>query len=176
MDNFPRDWTLISYIGRCILYQCATWEAPNRWESQVFGLKSTTTANSILNKLKNNIAVLCNESVVCPVCLIAQSCLTLCDPRDCGLTCPWGFSRQEHWSGLPWPPPGDLPKPGIKSRSPALQTDSLSTELPGKPENTGVGSLSLHQGIFLTQESNEVLQHCRWILYQMSYLGSPWEC
>ena len=49
------------------------------------------------------------------------------------LLCPWGFSRQEHWSGLPCPPPGDLPNPGIKPRSPALQVDSLPTEPPGKP-------------------------------------------
>ena len=44
-----------------------------------------------------------------------------------------GFSRQEYWSGLPCPPPGDLPNPGIEPRSPALQVDSLPTELPGKP-------------------------------------------
>ena len=53
------------------------------------------------------------------------------------------------------PPPGDLPNPGIKPRSPALQADSLSSELPGKPKNTGVGSLSLLQRIFPTQESEE---------------------
>ena len=45
-----------------------------------------------------------------------------------------GFSREEHWSGLPFPSPGDLPDPGIKPRSPALQTDSLLTELHGKPQ------------------------------------------
>ena len=43
------------------------------------------------------------------------------------------FSRQEYWSGLPFPSPGDLPGPGIKSGSPALQADSLTPELPGKP-------------------------------------------
>ena len=42
------------------------------------------------------------------------------------------FSRQEYWSGLPFPSPGDLPNPGIKPRSPALQADSLPTELSGK--------------------------------------------
>ena len=57
--------------------------------------------------------------------------------------------------------------------SPALQADSLSSEPPGKPINTGVGSLSLFQGIFLTQESNQGLLHCRWILYQLSYRGGP---
>ena len=43
------------------------------------------------------------------------------------------FSRQDHWSGLPFPFPGDLPDPGIKPRSPALQADSLLSEPPGKP-------------------------------------------
>ena len=42
------------------------------------------------------------------------------------------FSRQEYWSGLPFPPPGDLPHPGIEPGSPALQADSLPTEPPGK--------------------------------------------
>ena len=44
-----------------------------------------------------------------------------------------GFSRQEYWSGLPFPSPGDLPDPGIELWSPALQADSLPTETPGKP-------------------------------------------
>ena len=44
-----------------------------------------------------------------------------------------GFSRQEYWSGLPFPPPGDLPNPGIKPGSPALQADPLLPEPPGKP-------------------------------------------
>ena len=43
-----------------------------------------------------------------------------------------GFSRQEYWSWLPFPPPGDLPYPDIKPKSPALQADSLPPELPGK--------------------------------------------
>ena len=45
---------------------------------------------------------------------------------------PMGFSRQEHWSGLPCPSPGDLPYPGIKRRPPKLQADSLLFEPPGK--------------------------------------------
>ena len=44
-----------------------------------------------------------------------------------------GFSRQEYWSGLPFPSPGNLPNPGIKPRSPALQADALISEPPGKP-------------------------------------------
>ena len=45
-----------------------------------------------------------------------------------------GFTRQEYWSGLSYPPPGALPHPGIKPVSPALQADSLTTDPPGKPE------------------------------------------
>ena len=68
-----------------------------------------------------------------------QSCLTLCDPMDYSLQAPlsMGFCRQEYWSGLPRPPPGDLPNPGIKPTSLAslaFQADSLPTEPPGKPK------------------------------------------
>ena len=45
-----------------------------------------------------------------------------------------GFSRQEYWSGLPFPSPGDLPDPGIECKSPAFQEDSLPPEPPKKPE------------------------------------------
>ena len=44
-----------------------------------------------------------------------------------------GFSKQEYWSGLPIPSPGDLPDPGIEPRSPTMQADSLPSEPPGKP-------------------------------------------
>jgi len=54
-----------------------------------------------------------------------------------------------------------------------LQADSSPDEPPGKPKSTGVDSLSLLQGIFPRQESNQVLLHCRQILYQLSYHGSP---
>ena len=88
------------------------------------------------------------------------------------LLCPWGFSRQEYWNGLPSPPPEDLTNPGIELRSPALQLDSLLTEPPGNPKIIEVHSLSLLQGIFPTEESNEGLLNCRLILYQLNYQGS----
>ena len=109
-----------------------------------------------------------------------------------------GFFREEYWSGLPFPSPGDLPHPGIEPWSPALQADSLPSEPPGKnkvkvaqlcpavcnPRDYTVhgilqarvlewGSLSLLQQIFLTQELNQGLLHFRQILYQLSYQGSP---
>ena len=83
------------------------------------------------------------------------------------------FSRSEYWSGQPFPSPGHLPNPGIKAMSPALRADSLPAEPQGKPKNPGVSSLSLLQQIFLTQESNQGLLHCRQILHQLSYEGSP---
>ena len=80
-----------------------------------------------------------------------------------------GFSRQEYWRGLPCPPPVDLPDAGTEPMSPTLQADSLPSEPSGKPKNTGVGSLSLLLGNLLTQELNQGLQHCRWILYKLNY-------
>jgi len=79
------------------------------------------------------------------------------------------FSRPEHWNGQTFPSPGDLPNPGIEPRSLALQADPLLAEPQGKPQNTGVGSLSLLQQIFLTQELNQGLLHCTQILYQLKF-------
>ena len=67
------------------------------------------------------------------------------------------------------PFPGDLSNPGIQPRSPTLQADSLPAEPQEKPKNTRVGSLSLLQRIFLTQEWNQGFLHCRQTLYQLSY-------
>ena len=52
-----------------------------------------------------------------------------------------GSSRQEYWSGLPFPFPGDLPVPGIEPRSPTLHIDALTSAPPGKPLNTRIQSL-----------------------------------
>ena len=60
----------------------------------------------------------------------------------------------------------------VLPRSPVLQADSLPAEPQGKPKNTGVGSLSFLQQIFLAEELNWGLLHCRWILYQLSSPGS----
>ena len=63
---------------------------------------------------------------------VTQSFPTLCDPVDCSLPSSMGFSREEYWSGLPFPSPGDLPDPGIEPRFPALEVDALTSEPPGK--------------------------------------------
>ena len=77
--------------------------------------------------------------------------------------------------GKPFPSPGDLPNPRVEPRSPTLQADFLPAEAQGKPKNTGVGSLSLLQWIFPTEESNRGLLHCRRILYQLSYEGTSYQ-
>ena len=69
------------------------------------------------------------------VWLVAQSCLTLCNPMDCSP--PGSFVHGDSPGkntgvGLPFPPLGDLPKPGTDPRSPTLQADSLPSESPGK--------------------------------------------
>ena len=67
--------------------------------------------------------------------LDAQLCPTLCDPKDSSLpgsSLSMGFPRQEYWSGLLFPPLGDLLHPGIEPTS-ALQAVSLPSELPGNP-------------------------------------------
>ena len=102
-----------------------------------------------------------NFSVMQAVCevKVAQSCPTLCNPVDYtvhGILCCLSLLQ------------GIFPTCG-GPRCPALQKNSLPAEPQGKPENTGVGSFSLLQWIFPTQESNWGLLHCRRILYQLSY-------
>ena len=82
------------------------------------GCSSHTLACSVVDTVKK-------ESEV------PQSCPTLCDPVDCSLQSSMGFSRQEYWSGLPFPSPGDLPDPGIEPGSPALEADASTSEPPG---------------------------------------------
>ena len=66
---------------------------------------------------------------------VSQLSTTLCDPVDCSRQAPlsMGFPRQEHCSELPFPPPGDLPNPGIELGSPASSGEFFTTELSGKP-------------------------------------------
>ena len=113
--------------------------------------------------------------------LVAQLCPTLCLPMDYSLpgSSVHGVLQARILEWLPFPSPGDLLNPGIKPvslASPALAGGFFTTEPPGKPifnisrliesptspgQNTGVGSLSLLQGIFPTQGSNPGLLHCR---------------
>ena len=109
-----------------------------------------------------------------PVC--ALSCVQLWDPMDCSSP---GFSvhrilqaRILEWVAMP--SSRDLPNSGTEPRSPASQVDSLSSELPGKSKNSGVGCHFLLQGTFPTQGSNLGLLNCKQILYHLSHQGSPY--
>ena len=84
---------------------------------------------------------------------------------------PHGLARILEWAAFPFS--GYLPNPGIQPGSPKLQAGSLPAEPQGKSKNPGVGSLSLLQWIFLTQESNRGLLHCRRILYQRVIREAP---
>ena len=100
---------------------------------------------------------------------VTQSCMTLCNPMDYTVH---GIlqARILEWVVVPFSRGSSQPR--FEPRSPALQADSLPAEPQGKPKNTGVGSLSLLQGIFPTQELNQGLLDCRWILYQLNHQGS----
>ena len=77
------------------------------------------------------------EGKECCCSLVAKSCPSLLQPCRLYVACQaplfMGFPRQEYWNGLPFPSPGALYNPGFEPRSPALQADSLPSELPGKP-------------------------------------------
>ena len=84
--------------------------------------------------------------------LVAKSCLTLATPWTVACQAPlcMGFSRQEYWSGLPFPSPGDLPDPGTEPRSLSLQTCSLPSEPPRNSEQgeMGLGEAALEKSEF----------------------------
>ena len=72
-----------------------------------------------------------------------------------------GFSRQEYWSGLPFPSPGDLPNPGVEPGSPALQTDALPSETPGKPHRKTQFRLQFSWSVMSNSLWPHGLQHTR---------------
>ena len=150
----PRDWTLVSYIaGRFF----TTWATGEACKGDELGLKKDTgktdwvlafqaVFDSVQTRKKKAFTLNTYVNVAFHPCsrdhagggIVAKSCLTLealwTVARQAPLS--MGFSRQEYWSGLPFPSPGDLADSGIEPRSPALQADSLPTELWGKPLGT----------------------------------------
>ena len=86
-------------------------------------------------KLSWRLRVKKNHTSQLSCCLVTKSCPTLVTPWTVALQAPlsMGFSMQEYWSGLPFPPSGDLPHPGIEPTSPALTIRFFTTEPPGKP-------------------------------------------
>ena len=83
----------------------------------------------IKNKSKGTRLLSLNLSHLVQPCAVLSR-LVVSNSQLIRLLCPWGFSRQENWSGLPCPSLGDLPSPGIKASSPTLQADSLPSESP----------------------------------------------
>ena len=98
--------------------------------------------------------------------LVVQLCLTLCDPMDYTVH---GIlqARILEWVNFPFSRGSSQPRD--QTQVSHIAGGFFTSWATGKPKNTGVGSLSLLQGIFLTQESNQGLLHCRPILYQLSY-------
>ena len=81
-----------------------------------------------------------------------------------------GFSRQEYWSGLPFPSPGDLPDPGIEPGSPTLEADALTSEPPGKPL---VGSRD-SSNLFLTLDHSAILSFMITLFSNLPSHQGPW--
>ena len=100
-------------------------------------------------------------------CVCAQACMTLCDSMESSLQAPlsMGFSRQEYWSRLPFPFPGDLPDPGIEPMSPVLAGGFFTTAPPGKPRawdrymepSVVLMGLRISQGLLGGPGSNQML-------------------
>ena len=108
--------------------------------------KSVTNTNSVLDAMPllkyENVHMVRNSNMPTDICgggcLVAKLCLTFATPWPVAHQAPlfMGLSQQEHWSGLPFPSPGDSPEPGIELPSPAAPTPAgrfLTTKPPGKP-------------------------------------------
>ena len=102
---------------------------------------------------------------------VAQSCLPLCDPMDYtdhGIL----QARILEWVAFPFSRGSSQPRE--QTQVSHIAGGFFTSWATGKHKNTRAGNLSLLQGIFLTQESNQGLLHCRRILYHLSHQGSPW--
>ena len=109
--------------------------------------------------------------------LVIQSCLTICNSMDSSSpgSSVHGDSPGENTGvGCHVLLQGNLPNPGIKSRSATMQVDSLLLSHQGSPKILEWVAYPFSRGIFLTQELNQGLLHCRQILYQLSYHGSSY--
>ena len=99
---------------------------------------------------------------------VAQLCPALCNPMDCVVH---EIFQARVLERIAFPFSRGSSQPKDQTQVSHIAGGSLPAEPQRKPKNTGVGSLSLLQGLFLTQESNRSLLHCRWILYQLSSRG-----
>ena len=159
----PSRWSQSTGFGLPVSYINSHWLSVLHMVMCMFPCCSLKSYHPLLLPLLHpKICSLCPCLLCCPACRIigaifldsvkvkvnlTQSCLTLCDPMD---SIVHGILQARILEWVVFPSPGDLPNPRIKPRSPTLQACSLPTEPQGKPKITGVGSLSLLQGNFLT--------------------------
>ena len=123
--------------------------------------KSVLVREWIEHRGRGAVKLLC----VILLCSVAQSCLTLWTvAHQAPLS--MGFSKQEYWSRLPFPPPGDLPHPGIKPVSPALAGGVFIPEPPGKLHNDAHKSLCICP-------NPQHMKHWEWTL--MGMMQSGWD-
>ena len=102
---------------------CSCLENPRdggAWWAAVYGVAQSWTQLKWLRSLAAYIQEIVLTKLLSLCCACGQSCLTLCDPMHCQVSLSMEFSRQEYWSGVPFPSPGDLPNSGIKPTSPAI--------------------------------------------------------
>ena len=142
LSSPTRDWTCVPCFGRLSLNHWATKEAPfhplykDSWLWVVIWSYKFSSSRRKIALLCSSFSFKIKTWSCC--CLITKSCPTLCDPIDGSPQIPLciEFSRQEYWSGLPVPPAGDLPDPGIEPTclaSPALAGGFFTTAPSGKP-------------------------------------------
>ena len=142
------EWSLVaSAVCGILVFPLGIEPAPPALGGEVLftDLPEKSQHRSLLSAFQSLPSYLPPPQNLAPPVKVPQLCPALCDPRDCS---PPDFSlhgilqaRILEWVAVP--SPGDLPIPGIKPRYPTLQADALPSKPPGKPRNTGVGSLSL---------------------------------
>ena len=168
-SSWPRDQTHISYIGRRVLYCWVTGGNPDKISVRCQG--DIKVILSIRYLTVKALIRLTTSHRLCKVKVkVTQSCPALCDPMAFIVH---GILQAKilEWVAVPFSRGSSQPRDQIQVFRIA---GGFFTNWPqGKPKDTGMGSLSLLQGIFLTQELNRGLLHCRRILYQLSYQGSP---
>ena len=142
----PLEKVNIAFIFMSLLHLChillslLTTVAKNLFDEWRVTIQKKNNSESHTQKIifasYTAISMVLDPKLLCCCCLVTSVLPTVWDPVDCSPQAPlsMGFSRQEHWSGLPCPPPGDLPHPGIEPRSPSLQAGSLPMSHQGSPQ------------------------------------------
>ena len=134
VHGVTNSWTWLSYwTTKIYLTQAHTYRPPYLGILAWMGVFSRAEAEEFGSSLYS----VYNCDLYCAVLRhsVMSNSLQPHELQPSRLLCPWEFSRQAYWSGLPCPPPGDLLNPGIESQSPTLQVNSWPSEPPGKRRN-----------------------------------------